>query len=303
MARKYKIYVDMSTRNIYDRNGNQLTDQSCPYIYYKENLELEIQYLTAPPGQPPVDEDLDKYTDLAGQTITSSAAVDNNNNHYDIGVLNTGVTGAITSIVVGTLEAAPRLKTGTLLLINGAGEQESVDFTNYTVLSSVYTFTVSDTLTYTYLANDAVRVKETPIIKSEDAAIDDTDKDTGLFLIGLDGYTQVFQQLAEGNDSIASCKFEHQILDVGGDLVFAVKFSFICLGLLDDSGVIPPAPDDDYYTKTQVDAIAAGKADIVGADDIEITDATKGLILKDRTTAARYRLFFDNGILSYESIA
>lgn len=303
MARKYKIYVDMSTRNIYDRNGVQLTDNSCPYIYYKENLQLEVQYLNAAPGQPPVDEDLDKYIDLAGQTIANSAAVDNNNNHYDEGVLNAGLSGAITSVVVNSLEAAPRLKTGTLLLINSAGQQEAVDFTNYTVASSIYTFTVSDTLTYTYLTSDEVRVKETPIIKSEDAAIDDTDKDTGLFLISLDGYTQVFQQLAEGSEQIESCKFEHQILDVGGDLIFAVKFPFLCLGLLDDSGVIPPAPDDGYYTKTEVDAIAAGKAGIAGAVDIEITDADKGYILKDRTTAARYRLFFDNGILSYESIA
>jgi hypothetical protein len=190
-----------------------------------------------------------------------------------------------------------------MLLINSAGESESVAFTNYSVTSSVYTFTVSATLTYTYLADDVVRVKETPIIKSEDADIDDTDKDTGLFLINLDGYTQAFQELAEGKDSISSCKFEHQIVDDTGKLIFALKFSFLCFGLLDDSGVIPPAPDDDYYTKTEVDALLAAKAAKVGAVDIEITDADKGIILTDRTTSTRYRLFFDNGILSYESIA
>jgi len=303
MGRQYKIYIDMSTRNIYDANATQLNDNTSPYIYYKENIQLQLQYLNAPPVAPIVDEELDKYTGLAGLTIANSAAINNSSNHYDKGALNAGKSGTVTSIVVKNLEAAPRLKSGTMLLINSAGESESIAFTNYSVTSSIYTFTVSATLTYTYLTDDMVRVKETPIIKSEDADIDDTDKDTGLFLINLDGYTQTFQELAEGKDSISSCKFEHQIVDDTGKLIFALKFPFLCFGLLDDAGSIPPAPDDDYYTKTQVDALLTAKAAKVGADDIEITDATKGLILKDRTTATRYRLFFDNGVLSYESIA
>ena len=36
------------------------------------------------------------------------------------------------------------------------------------------------------------------------------------------------------------------------------------------------------------------------ATDIEITVATKGVILKDRTTAVRYRLYMNNGVLLTE---
>lgn len=36
--------------------------------------------------------------------------------------------------------------------------------------------------------------------------------------------------------------------------------------------------------------------------DIECTDAADGLILKDRTTATRYRLFVDSGVLDIETV-
>ena len=34
--------------------------------------------------------------------------------------------------------------------------------------------------------------------------------------------------------------------------------------------------------------------------DIEVTDPTAGIILKDRTTGSRYRLYVDNGTLAIE---
>ncbi len=298
-----KIYVDIGTRNIYDVNGNQLSDKTLPFISYKEKMQLQVQYLTAPPVAPIVDGDLSKYLSFAGLTLASSAVVDRNYNHYDKGLLNAGVSGAVTSIVVKSLEAVPLLKSGTMLLINSAGQQESVAFTNYSVTSSVYTFTVSATLTYTYLADDSVRVKETPVIKSEDASIDDTDKNTGLFLINLDGKTQPFQELVEGHEEIDNCKFEQQVYETSDveNPIFAIQFPYRCLGLIDDGGSVPPAPASDHYTKVQDDALLAGKPDKVGSDDIEIT-GTKGLILTDRTTSTRYRFFIDNGAFSIESL-
>ncbi|HOD42311.1 MAG TPA: hypothetical protein PKL57_17295, partial [Candidatus Wallbacteria bacterium] len=103
MGRQYKIYVDMSTRNIYDANAAQLNDNTSPYIYYKENIQLQLQYLNAPPVAPIVDEELDKYTGLAGLTIANSAAINNSSNHYDKGALNAGKSGTVTSIVVKNL--------------------------------------------------------------------------------------------------------------------------------------------------------------------------------------------------------
>ena len=37
-------------------------------------------------------------------------------------------------------------------------------------------------------------------------------------------------------------------------------------------------------------------------EDITFTVATKGVVLKDRTTATNYRLFVNNGVLSIEAI-
>jgi RNase P/RNase MRP subunit p29 len=39
-----------------------------------------------------------------------------------------------------------------------------------------------------------------------------------------------------------------------------------------------------------------------GYDDIEIVPAERGVILTDRTTGARYRLYVDGGSLSVEAV-
>ena len=68
---------------------------------------------------------------------------------------------------------------------------------------------------------------------------------------------------------------------------------------MDDDGDVSPAPADNYYTKTESDARFAGLA---GAVDIEITDADKGFIIKDRTTGTRYRLAMVNGEPGWEVV-
>ena len=70
------------------------------------------------------------------------------------------------------------------------------------------------------------------------------------------------------------------------------------------AGTGTPEPvGDGTYSSSQTDALLSAKADKVGSADIEITAATKGLILPDRTTSTRYRVFIDNGILGIETIS
>lgn len=47
------------------------------------------------------------------------------------------------------------------------------------------------------------------------------------------------------------------------------------------------------YTKAEIDSRIA---------DITFTDATKGIILTDRTTATEYRLYVNSGVLAIEAV-
>jgi len=56
---------------------------------------------------------------------------------------------------------------------------------------------------------------------------------------------------------------EIQVKDTGGDLVAVFEFPHICYNLRDQTGSVPPSPSNDYYTKTQVDALLVGKCNIM----------------------------------------
>lgn len=60
-----------------------------------------------------------------------------------------------------------------------------------------------------------------------------------------------------------------------------------------------PGVDTDYWE------LMAAKGDDTTStsSDMEVTDSAKGLILKDRTTSTRYRIFIDNGVIGIESVA
>jgi len=142
-----------------------------------------------------------------------------------------------------------------------------------------------------------------PMCRTLNENIDASQAALGIIDVPLDADTSTFALAIGTADKKREIYFELRGLDVSGEEIHSALIKIIALNIVDPNTGDPPDPPSDYYTKTQVDAIDAGKADLVGTDDIEITDAAKGYILKDRTTAARYRLFFDNGILSYESIA
>jgi hypothetical protein len=70
------------------------------------------------------------------------------------------------------------------------------------------------------------------------------------------------------------------------------------------AGTGSPEPvGDGSYTSSQVDALIALLASLVGNQDIEITDPTKGFIQTDRVTGKRWRFFFANDILDQEEVS
>ena len=187
--------------------------------------------------------------------------------------MNAGVSGAITSVAIKSLPSDPPA-TGNVQLINGANESETFAYTSWTESGGVYTFTVSTTLSYTYLTDDTAKSTEALLIKT--TTIDETDKDTGVFVVQLDADTRSFQSAVEGSSEILGCLFEHKVLDGSADLIFVSVFKFICLNIVDDDGALPPEINGNYYTKTETNALLAGKMELVPTateDNIFTADA------------------------------
>lgn len=276
------FYVDVPTKDVYNADGAKITASNAPRIIFREESAINIQYLNSPPTEPQIADPatLDKYIGFAGLTLGSVAVIDNNWDHYFIGAANAGYSGSVIAIAVKTLSSAPRAQTGTLVLINSAGQSESVAFTAYSLAGGVYTFTVSATLSYTYLANDVIRVSENPIIKTITA--DTTDQATGLFVVSLDGNSAVFQDEVSGAQYIADCKFAHILKNDDDDVISAFAMPFICENILDDDGAVPPAPADNYYPKVTsdirylrtIDALTDIGEALVDADDFAVYNAS-----------------------------
>lgn len=285
--RSYDIYVDYYTRRVYRYVGTaltELTNQSYPFIYYKEKILLNIHYLNSTTvtfdsaGNP----EFDTYTGFTGLSIASSAAVDNDYNHYVEGALVGDYTGSITNVVISGLEITPA-STGTIVF---ADEVAAVAYTDAVQDSAGnWEFTVSATLVETYLNGEIVRISEPLIIKS--TTIDETAKDTGLFGITLNGNSAPFQEAVSGSSSIQNCLFEHQVKE-SGILIFAISFTFLCFNILDDDGIIPPPLDGNYYTKTEIDSIIAGliERDFSALDEKTTPAATDKLVIQDSEDSA-----------------
>jgi len=43
--RKYRVYSDVDTRLTYNEEGNQLSNKNLPYIFSKESVDLELNYV------------------------------------------------------------------------------------------------------------------------------------------------------------------------------------------------------------------------------------------------------------------
>lgn len=335
------IYYDMVADLAYRSDGTRMANGNLPELRYRGVKALNIQLLNSSTLT-------DFYTDLAAVTVTASVAVDNDAAHYNDGTVSTPaiVDGvAISTIKVAGLTAIPRT-CGRLKLTNAAAETETINYNGWSVTGGVYTFTLADasyvvgdqTPTYAYIVGCAVRVLQLPIVK--DASVDVTDKATGLFVASLDCDNIIFQDMVEGSREISGCRLELQVLNVAGERIIVKEFPVKCLYLLDDDGGIAPAPTGTYYTKTEVDALLAGKVGgtgtgatgqyvrysgvtlgivnggnqlsttVTGATDITLAHFIKGLLVVNGGATARHLkirtatgiAYIDDSLLLIENI-
>jgi len=168
--------------------------------------------------------------------------------------------------------------------------------------ATVTALDVSDAVAWKAAVDDDFDHTSDPMCRTQDADIDSSQASLGIIDVPLDADTSSFAAAIAALSLKRQVYFELRGFDSLGEEVHSARIEIVALNIVDPNTGDPPDPVSDYYTKVQVDALLTAKAAKVGADDIEITDADAGVILKDRTTATRYRIFMDNGVLSYESI-
>ena len=243
--RRQILYYGVNDQSLYGSDQNLIGDSNSPYIRYREKMQIELHYVSETINFTP-------YTGFSGVVIASSAAIDNDWVHYLEGSLTGPKSGAITSIVISGLSGEPPAS-GYVRLTNGSGQTESVAYSGISLVGDAYVLAVSVTLTNSYILNDEALIYDKLIIKAD--SVDDSGKDTGVFIITLSANNQSFFKAINGVDSISGCIFEHKVLDneEPPNLIFVSQFGFNCKNIVDDGGSsVPPAPSADYYTKTEV---------------------------------------------------
>lgn len=168
------------------------------------------------------------------------------------------------------------------------------------VAGTVTTVDVSAVTSWRAAVDDDFDPATEPMCRTLNADIDATDAATGLILVPIDAATATFLAAMGTEEILRQCWFELAGTDADGKRIFWALTNVYATGALDPAGGDPPDPVGNYWTKDEADARYAR---LSGDADIEITDSAKGLILKDRTTATRYRLFIDNGIIGIESVS
>ena len=288
-----KWYYDTNNNVFYDSGrGGELFPK--PALYFANLATRQLQFSTNVAGT------------YANDTRFASAtafqlAIRNNWVREVRGVLATAYSGAVVSITITGLSEIPE-GTGFLILMNDAYEADSVAYTGVVNNGSgSYTFTVSKTLDYVYESGDIGGFKTDLMALVENSNIVSTNKATGLFSFTIDTETRGFQIATQDKSRASSPRLEWQAFNVSGKRIETQQENIQALNIINYVGFAPPVNIFDYYTKTQVDALLVAKADLVGADDIEITDAAKGVILKS-DNGARVRLTLGNISGSYHQV-
>lgn len=277
--REHFVYWDVNGRNAYGLDGRAFSNDSLPYIGYKEKIKLTLQLINSATLT-------DVYTGFAAQSITCEAAVKNTNAFYYEGALTAGLSGSILAVTADGFSSEDVYDTGKIYLRNSAGLSETIAYTAYSLVNGVYTFTVSATLANTYANNDICRIVAQPLIAVENASINQTDKATGKFVIELYGYSQSYQRAVLNKWEISGARFGFYVLDSTPVDIFGAMFGFNCFSRLFDNSVIPPAPTGNYFTKSETTALIQAVDDVIDTHAALTATAHGGLIPASAKAAA-----------------
>lgn len=266
MARQI-AYWDTAARRWCYSTGVAITEKTeKPYAVFKSKFELELHFVSVSNSGAVTTKDY--------SACTAFKFVVKNNWHNKItGALKGAKTGSIISVRIdgcGSDYLPPA--TGRLILVNSAGQSETVDYIARTTnASGDYTFTVSAILTYSYSDNDTASFYNPCLIKTENAGIVSTSKATGVFTITVDANTSTFGDEAEGINEIVGCGFEFMGLDVNSDKVQSEQGDYYCFNTRDDNSAVPPPTRDSYYDATESDARYMR---LIGGTAVTLTDNT-----------------------------
>lgn len=247
------LYYDILSNDLYDEAGNLFGNRILD-IFLNNHMNLEIHYVALDGPQTDDPTSFPPWTGLTDVTVASSVAVDNNMQHAIKGVLAEELSiGTVSSIKV-TAASTTINPTGTIVLIDGAGERLGVPYTAVSYANGAYTFTVSVSLDQAYPVGSTVRVPEALIMKAEGDDIDDSRASQGIFVFKLYALSHKLIELLDySNTSSISATMQHKIISEG-EVVRTFEYEFVIRNVLEfeNDSYVPAAGPDEVATKSWV---------------------------------------------------
>lgn len=247
------LYYDILSNDLYDEAGNLFGNRILD-IFLNNHMNLEIHYVALDGSQTDDPTSFPPWTGLTDVTVASSVAVDNNMQHAIKGVLAEELSiGTVSSIKV-TAASTTINPTGTIVLIDGAGERLGVPYSAASYANGVYTFTVSVSLDQAYPVGSTVRVPEALIMKAEGDDIDDSRASQGIFVFKLYALSHKLIELLDySNTSSISATMQHKIISEG-EVVRTFEYELTIRNVLEfeNDSYVPAAGPDEVATKSWV---------------------------------------------------
>jgi hypothetical protein len=248
-----ELLVNADTRQLI-KSTTQITpvvSGDRPKFVYADTMILAVHF---------VDNAGSDYVLNAGDTF--DCGLDDDFEHkIDQGTASAGYSGAVTSIDVTGLTLQSIIpSTGHIVLVNGAGDSDRVA---YTAFDGVDTFTVSATLSNTYLLGDVVRVEDDLMAYSDDTQVDiagdwaDIDRATGKISIRINNLTDSFFRKIDEADTNGQLLTWLQIRRVpNGETAYSTMLQDWCYSYESVIGSLgsPGTSFVQYLTQTQGDA-------------------------------------------------
>lgn len=247
------LYYDILSNDLYDEAGNLFGNRILD-IFLNNHMNLEVHYVALDGSQTDDPTSFPPWTGLTDVTVASSVAVDNNMQHAIKGVLAEELSiGAVSSIKV-TAASTTINPTGTIVLIDSAGERLGVPYSAASYANGVYTFTVSVSLDQAYPVGSTVRVPEALIMKAEGDDIDDSRASQGIFVFKLYALSHKLIELLDySNTSSISATMQHKIISEG-EVVRTFEYELTIRNVLEfeNDSYVPAAGPDEVATKSWV---------------------------------------------------
>lgn len=247
------LYYDILSNDLYDEAGNLFGNRILD-IFLNNHMTLEVHYVALDGSQTDDPASFPIWNGLTGVSVASSVAVDNNMQHAIKGTLAEELSiGSVSSIKV-TAASTTINPTGTIVLIDGAGERLGVPYTAVSYANGAYTFTVSVSLDQAYPAGSTVRVPEALIMKAEGDDIDDSRASQGIFVFKLYALSHKLIELLDySNTSSISATMQHKIISEG-EVIRTFEYELTIRNVLEfeNDSYVPAAGPDEVATKSWV---------------------------------------------------